>query len=301
MPTPALVSRPSALASSTTPSGGAQPVGGQRRGQAGADPHAGHRADEDVADQVQVDVARGQVGERGDPEQRWRRGRRRCRPRACGLRRKIRIRPTAIRAPLPAEVTPSTKPIVSPSATAATLWRRSSGSMVSRSRSTTLGMNSARQNTATPVSSSATATAMITPLSNESPYAACRRSSRSAPPSAPGIEPTRQPQRERNVDRALAEVPPAADRLGHRAVGQVGADGDHRLDPEHEDQQRRHERAAAHAGGADEDADAEAEEDQERVHVLSRAWMPHSILSVPAQRPARPPPGWVQCVHPIEA
>ena len=62
--------------------------------------------------------------------------------------------------------------------------------MVSRSRSTTVGMNSARQNTATPVNSSATATAMITPLSIESPYAACRRSSRSVPPSAPGIEPT---------------------------------------------------------------------------------------------------------------
>jgi hypothetical protein len=28
---------------------------------------------------------------------------------------------------------------------------------------------------------------------------------------------------------------------------------------------------------------------------------PHSVLSVPAQRPARPSPGWVQHAQPIEA
>ena len=30
-------------------------------------------------------------------------------------------------------------------------------------------------------------------------------------------------------------------------------------------------------------------------------WMPHSSLSRPAQRPARPAPGSVQCVQPIES
>jgi len=76
-----------------------------------------------------------------------------------------------------------------------------------------------------------------------------------------------EPNGDAHVDRALAQVAPAADRLGHRRVGQVGPDGHHRLDPEEQDQQRRHERAAAHAGGPDEHADAEAEEDQQRVHL----------------------------------
>ena len=47
-----------------------------------------------------------------------------------GTRRKIRIRPTAISAPLPAEVTPSTKPTNTPSTTAPTLWRRAIGNSV---------------------------------------------------------------------------------------------------------------------------------------------------------------------------
>ena len=30
-------------------------------------------------------------------------------------------------------------------------------------------------------------------------------------------------------------------------------------------------------------------------------WRPHSVLAEPAQRPSRPAPGSVQCVHPMEA
>ena len=51
-----------------------------------------------------------------------------------GVSRNNRMSPTAISAPLPAEVIPSTKPTHRPSTTAATLWRVSS-SIVSRSRS----------------------------------------------------------------------------------------------------------------------------------------------------------------------
>ena len=50
------------------------------------------------------------------------------------------------------------------------------------------------------------------------------------------------------------------------------------------------------------------EPDDEPTHVSSSftssdatVWMPHSVLSVPAQRPARPSPGCVECTSPIEA
>ncbi len=69
----------------------------------------------------------------------------------------------------------------------------------------------------------------------------------------------------------LLQVLPAADGLGDRAVEDVGADRGHRRDPEDEDQQRRHQRRAAHAGHADEQADAEAEDDDRWIHVQLRA------------------------------
>ena len=90
-----------------------------------------------------------------------------------------------------------------------------------------------------------------------------------------------QPLGDAEVDGALAQVPPAADGLRHRAVGEVGPDRHDRVDPDDEDQQRRHERAAADAGQPDEDPDAEAEEDDERVH---QTCSPHSVFV--AARPA---------------
>ena len=53
-----------------------------------------------------------------------------------------------------------------------------------------------------------------------------------------------------------------------------------------------------------EDADAEAEEDDQRVHgpaVSISTCSPHSVLSVPAQRPSRPAPGCVHGAQPIDA
>jgi hypothetical protein len=52
-----------------------------------------------------------------------------------------------------------------------------------------------------------------------------------------------------------------ADGLGHRRVGEVRADRGDRLDAEHEDEERRHQRAAADAGHPDQDPHAEAEAD----------------------------------------
>ena len=67
------------------------------------------------------------------------------------------------------------------------------------------------------------------------------------------------------MDGAELQVLVAADGLGHRGVEDVGADRGHRLDPEDQDQQRRHQRCAAHAGHPDEQADAEPEHDDRGI------------------------------------
>ena len=68
------------------------------------------------------------------------------------------------------------------------------------------------------------------------------------------------PQREPRVDGAELPVPDRAERLEDRAVEDVGADGVGRLEAEEDDQDRRHQRPAAHARQADEDADQQARE-----------------------------------------
>src|SRR5215211_8850256 len=55
-------------------------------------------------------------------------------------------------------------------------------------------------------------------------------------------------------ERAMTE---RAHRLEDSAVEDVGADRDRRVEPEREDEQRRHQRAAAHAGEAGERPDQE--------------------------------------------
>jgi hypothetical protein len=68
------------------------------------------------------------------------------------------------------------------------------------------------------------------------------------------------------VDRPLGQVTEAAHRLGDRRVRQVGAHRDHRLDAEDQDQQGRHQRPPAHAGGADQHPHTEAEENDRGIH-----------------------------------
>ena len=103
----------------------------------------------------------------------------------------------------------------------------------------------------------------------------------------PAIEPGTEPKASHletprsTVPERRWRQPPT--RLGDRAVGEVGADRDDRLHAGEEDQQRRHQRAAADPGQADQDSDAEPEGDDERVDHATCS--PHSTLSVPAQRP----------------
>jgi hypothetical protein len=74
------------------------------------------------------------------------------------------------------------------------------------------------------------------------------------------------PVDERDVHGLELQVPPAAGRLGDRGVGDVSPDRSGRLDPEDQDEQRRHDRATAHAGETDQEADAEAEDDDRWIH-----------------------------------
>src|SRR5262249_11465698 len=46
---------------------------------------------------------------------------------------------------------------------------------------------------------------------------------------------------------------------------------------------------------------ARAREASEPENEPAHVWIPHSVRSVPAQRPSRPLPGTVECVSPIES
>ena len=67
------------------------------------------------------------------------------------------------------------------------------------------------------------------------------------------------------VDGLALVVDDGADALGHRCVEQICADGGRRVEAEQQDQQRRHQRAAADPGEADERPDEDAGERIERV------------------------------------
>jgi hypothetical protein len=66
------------------------------------------------------------------------------------------------------------------------------------------------------------------------------------------------PERQACVHRAEAPVACRPERLEDRAVQNVRADRERRLEPEEEDEQRRQKSAAAHAGHADEEADQQS-------------------------------------------
>ena len=91
----------------------------------------------------------------------------------------------------------------------------------------------------------------------------------------------REPEGDPAVDGLVLQMAPAAGRLGDGAVEDVGADRGHRLDAEDEDQERGHQRAAAHAGHADQHADAEAEYDDDWIHCPGGA----GVGVQPAGRP----------------
>ncbi len=69
------------------------------------------------------------------------------------------------------------------------------------------------------------------------------------------------------VHMPVAVVRPGAAALGDGGKPQVGADGHRRVQLEHADQERRHQRAAAHAGHADDGADAEAAGHCDPIHA----------------------------------
>jgi len=64
------------------------------------------------------------------------------------------------------------------------------------------------------------------------------------------------------VHRAEPPVPDGAEGLEDRAVQDVGPDRVRRLEAEDDHEDRRHQRAAAHAGHADQRSDQETGEDE---------------------------------------
>ena len=70
------------------------------------------------------------------------------------------------------------------------------------------------------------------------------------------------------IDRAMIGMHrPAAD-LGDARIEQVGADGGRRMDSEHQHQQRRHERAAAHPGDANQQSDRQPGNGEGRIYAM---------------------------------
>ena len=80
----------------------------------------------------------------------------------------------------------------------------------------------------------------------------------STPTSDMGAEPASIQVASRACDRAEHSVPCGAERLEDRAVEDVGADRDLRVETEEEDQDRGHQAAATHPGHADEDPHEQA-------------------------------------------
>jgi len=62
----------------------------------------------------------------------------------------------------------------------------------------------------------------------------------------------------RPVNALRPAVHQAATGLGRRGVEQVGTDSGRWMNPEQQDQQRRHQRAATNPGHSDQEADAES-------------------------------------------
>ena len=172
-------------------------------------------------------------------------------------------------------------------ATAATLCARSSGP-ASRSRSIAARRNSARhEHRRRRSTSSATATRGQQRRRRTSCAERVSSSEHARRRSTPGTEPNASHFDTPRSTVPLAQVPPAADGLGDRAVGEVGADRDRRLDAETRISSGVMSEPPPIPVEPDEDPDAEAEEDDERVHaVLSDDVQP--ALGLVAARPSGP-------------
>src|SRR5690242_4235212 len=82
-----------------------------------------------------------------------------------------------------------------------------------------------------------------------------------------------------SVDRAEPPVPDRSERLEDRAVEDVGADRVGRLEAEDDDQDRRHQRAAADAGEADDQAEAQTRQRELPGHDVELSTMPAPTVS----------------------
>ena len=149
----------------------------------------------------------------------------------CGVRRKTQDQREADQRAEPTEVRPRTKPSTSADADGADLRARASARPCRARAATARHEQRAGEDRRAATTSSATAT------TREQRRRRSRRRSGRAGARAASTPSERarhaadgQPLRHAEVDGALAQVAPAADGLRDRAVGEVGADRDDRLD-----------------------------------------------------------------------
>ena len=83
-----------------------------------------------------------------------------------------------------------------------------------------------------------------------------------------------------SLDVAERPLPRRSDRLEDRAMEDVRADGGRRVEAENEDEDRRHQRAATHAGQPDEHADQEPGERELPGHVVPSSTSTRAVASL---------------------
>ena len=74
--------------------------------------------------------------------------------------------------------------------------------------------------------------------------------------------------RDAPIDRAVIGVDSAAADLGQTRIEKVGPDGGRRMDPEDQNEQRRHEGAAAYPGDADQKPDGQPGDREDRIDAV---------------------------------
>jgi hypothetical protein len=163
--------------------------------------------------------------------------------------------------PLPTDVSPTTNPNTAPIATARILSRRLRMNGRSLDLIPRLMKVFARKPSPPMTSAAPTAYPSIVVALDQLGNADARERQR------PGAE--EHPQRQPRVDGAEPAMPDRAEALEDRAVEDVRAHGVRRLEAEEDHEDRRHQRAAAHAGEADDRTDQQPSKRELPGHLLT--------------------------------
>ena len=105
------------------------------------------------------------------------------------------------------------------------------------------------------------------PINNDAVRSSSKSPHRRRPDERAGNRAAHQPPDDSGVHGSTPEVDPATDRLHHDRGDEVARDGCERFDTEPDDENRCHERAAAHAGETDDEPDEQPCECDPEVDV----------------------------------